>query len=151
MPTEPTPSREAPARVVPLEARTIALVLLGGVIGAAGREGLSLAMPAAGGIPWSVFVVNVVGAALLGCLLTVLVSRRRQTQTHRDIRLFAGTGVLGGFTTYSSLATDTALLLDSRPGTAIAYAVASVLFGVVAAGVGIRIGTVLSRTRGGHA
>ena len=151
MPTEPTPSREAPARVVPLEPRTIALVLLGGMIGAAGREGLSLAMPAQGGIPWSVFIVNVVGAALLGYLLTVLVSRKRQTQTHRDIRLFAGTGLLGGFTTYSSLATDTAVLLDSRPGTAIAYAVASVLFGIVAAGVGIRIGTVLSRTGGGHA
>ena len=145
-----TPSREAPSRVVPLQPRTIGLVLFGGMIGAAGREGLSLAMPAQGGIPWSVFIVNVVGAALLGCLLTVLVSRKRQTQTHRDIRLFAGTGVLGGFTTYSSLATDTAVLLDSRPGTAITYAVASVLFGIIAAGVGIRFGTILSRTRGGH-
>ena len=43
------------------------------------------------------------------------------------------------------------MLLDSRPGTAISYAVASVLFGIVAAGVGIRVGTVLSRARGGHA
>ena len=151
MPTEPTPSREAPPRVVPLEPQTIALVLLGGVIGAAGREGLSLAMPAQDGIPWSVFIVNVVGAALLGFLLTVLVSRKRQTQTHRDIRLFAGTGLLGGFTTYSSLATDTAVLLGSRPGTAVAYAVASVLFGIVAAGVGIRTGSVLSRRGGGQA
>ena len=53
-----------------VEARALGLVLLGGALGTAGREGLHLLLPADGGMPWSVFLVNIVGAAsvVLGVL-----------------------------------------------------------------------------------
>jgi CrcB protein len=99
-----------------VEARPLGLVLLGGAIGTAGREGLHLLLPAEGGIPWSVFLVNIVGAALLGALLAHLAAVEPETPRRREVRLFVGTGILGGFTTYSALATDTVLLAGSRPG-----------------------------------
>lgn len=119
--------------------RLLLYVLLGGAIGTAGREGLALAMPANGGVPWSVLIVNLVGAFILGFVLTALASRTPETPTRRDIRLFVGTGMMGGLTTYSSLATDTATLAESRPGLAAAYAVASVILGLAVAAVGIAV------------
>ena len=123
-----------------VEARPLGLVLLGGAIGTAGRERLHLLLPAEGGIPWSVFLVNIVGAALLGALLAHLAAVEPETPRRREVRLFVGTGILGGFTTYSALATDTVLLAGSRLGLAMTYAVASVVLGVLAAGIGFRIG-----------
>ena len=52
-------------------------------------------------------------------------------------------GVLGGFTTYSALATDTATLAVTHPGRAVGYALATVLVGAVASTAGI----VLARHR----
>ena len=139
-----------------VETRPLGLVLLGGTIGTAGREGLHLVLPADGGIPWSVFLVNIVGAAVLGGLLAHLAAVEPETPRRREVRLFVGTGILGGFPTYSAPATDTGLLADSPPGLAIPYAVASVVLGVLAAGIGFRIGRLFAdqhadRARGGRA
>ena len=111
------------------------------MLGTAGREAIVLALPRYGGIPWSILVVNVVGAFLLGFLLTALGSRtpNPETPTRRDLRLFGGTGVLGGFTTYSSLATDTAGLITD-PGLAIGYALGSIALGLAAAAAGVAVG-----------
>lgn len=132
-PKEPRPAFAQP--------RLILYVLLGGAVGTAGREGLSLALPANGGVPWSVLIVNVCGAFLLGFLLTALGKRTPETPGRRDLRLFAGTGLMGGFTTYSSLATDTAALLQPHPAVAIAYAVGTLLAGVAAAFAGVLLAT----------
>ncbi len=117
--------------------RLILYVLLGGAIGAAGREGLSLAMPADGGVPWAVFIVNVCGAFIAGFLLTALAARTPETPARRDFRLFAGTGMMGGFTTYSSLATDSARLYETDAVIATTYALGSVVAGVVTALLGV--------------
>jgi len=121
--------------------RLILYVLLGGAVGTAGREGLSLAMPADGGVPWAVFIVNVCGAFLLGFLLTALAARKPETPARRDVRLFAGTGVMGGFTTYSSLATDTAKLYETDAVVATLYALGSVVAGVLFAFAGVLLAT----------
>ena len=47
--------------------------------------------------------------------------------------------MMGGFTTYSSLATDTAVLLETDAAVGIAYALASVVAGIAAAATGIVI------------
>ena len=121
--------------------RLILLVLLGGAIGTAGREGMALALPWSGDtIPWAVLIVNITGAFLLGLLLTALASRVPESPARRDVRVCVGTGVLGGFTTYSSLATDTATLAESDLGLAVVYGLGSVLVGVAAAGLGVLVG-----------
>jgi CrcB protein len=128
------PENPRPAFAQP---RLILFVFLGGAIGTAGREGISLVIPSAGGVPWAVLLVNVLGALILGFLLTALAKVSPETPARRDIRLFAGTGMMGGFTTYSSLATDTAQLFGSNVGLAVAYALFSVVAGVGAAALGI--------------
>lgn len=125
----------------------IGLVLLGGALGTAAREALSLSIPSLGTFPLAIFVINVVGSFALGVVLEGMVdagSRRA-----RNIRLVAGTGFLGGFTTYSALAagTDTLLRAGDVP-TGILYAVSTLLLGLLAAGAGVAVaGSVRRRTR----
>ncbi|MGZ0712715.1 fluoride efflux transporter FluC (plasmid) [Coraliomargarita sp. W4R53] len=128
--------------------RLMLFVLVGGAIGAAGREGIALALPSQGGIPWAVLIVNTCGAFLLGFLLTALGSREPETPGRRDLRLFAGTGILGGFTTYSSFATDTAVLFATNSLLATAFAIVSVIVGIVVAAAGVMIAHAVFRFRG---
>ncbi|MGO1582654.1 MAG: fluoride efflux transporter FluC, partial [Actinomycetaceae bacterium] len=59
-----------------------------------------------------------------------------------------GTGVLGGFTTYSAFVLQSGELAgDGRTAVAAAYAVGSVALGLVAAGVGLAAGDVATRRR----
>ena len=51
----------------------IALVALGGIVGTAARYGFARAVPTpSGGWPWATFIVNLVGAFVLGALLEAL-------------------------------------------------------------------------------
>ncbi|WP_165986361.1 CrcB family protein [Streptomyces sp. YIM 98790] len=84
------------------EGAVLAAVAVGGGAGAAGRYGLTLLWPDAGaGIPWSMVTVNAVGCALIGVLMVVLGER---PHAPRLLRPFLGTGLLGGFTTFSAYA-----------------------------------------------
>ncbi|WP_406010580.1 fluoride efflux transporter CrcB [Streptomyces sp. NBC_00637] len=98
----------------------VAVVAVGGGIGAAARYAASLWWPTrTGGFPWTTFWVNVVGCAVIGVFLVVITER---VTTHRLVRPFFGTGVLGGFTTFSTYAVDIRKLFgEDRPGTALAY------------------------------
>lgn len=118
--------------LVPLR---LTLVVAGGVIGTAARLGLGLALPAPSGggldaVPWATLVANVVGAFLIGVLAA------RLPGSHA-IRVLLGTGVLGGFTTYSAFAVGTVTLWHAQPWLAAAYAVVSVVLGVAAAALGL--------------
>lgn len=125
----------------PLHVRpsSLLLVLAGGTLGTAAREGLVLALPATGEVPWTILGINVLGAFLLGWLLDALARRGPDHGGRRALRLLLGTGLLGGFTTYSTLATDTALLSGSSPLTGIGYALATVLVGALATALGILV------------
>lgn len=118
-----------------------ALVFAGGTLGAGTRNALTLAFPTRHGLPFTVGVINVLGAFALGLLLEALARRGPDEGGRRTLRLLAGTGFLGGFTTYSSLTTDTARLLhDGRIAAGLVYGAASVLLGALATLAGIATG-----------
>jgi CrcB protein len=147
-PTPPAHQRPDDRRPIHLRWTYLALVALGGTLGTAAREGLSLAVPALDGINWIILVINVVGAFLLGVLLESLVRRGADEGRRRILRLLLGTGVLGGFTTYSSLAVATAgFFRDGRPGVAFAYAFATVVIGAAATVAGIALASLEHRRR----
>jgi CrcB protein len=122
-----------PGRPVHLRWSSLGLVALGGTLGTAAREALALTWPAPpGGLPVTILLINVVGAFVLGALLEGLARRGPDEGRRRGIRLLVGTGVLGGFTTYSALATDAASLTGSALGTALAYAGLTLVVGAAA-------------------
>jgi CrcB protein len=133
-------SRTPPGQVRPAHLRPalIGLVLLGGTLGTAAREGLVLSAPSLGSFPLPVLLINVTGAFALGVLLEGFVDARADRA--RNIRLFAGTGFLGGFTTYSALAMGTDLLVRAGDvATGILYGGGTVLLGLAAAGSGVAV------------
>jgi fluoride exporter len=125
----------------------VALVALGGAAGTAARVAITLAVPSAGAVAVATFAINVGGAFLLGMLLDLLSRRGPDAGRLRSIRLLVGTGFLGGFTTYSALATDTAMLAAGDTGRALAYSLGTILIGGVATWAGIVTGTHLARAR----
>ena len=137
------------ARPVHLRWQHLALVFAGGTVGTALRELLAISVPPVAGVAVVIVGINVVGAFLLGLLLETLARRGPDDGRRRQLRLLLGTGVLGGFTTYSALATDTSLLLaDERLGTALLYALGTVIIGAITAWAGIACGAALHRRRG---
>jgi len=126
----------------------IGLVVLGGAIGTAIRAVLADLLPAVDGVSWTIVGINVVGAFCLGLLLDTLARRGPDVGRRRALRLFVGTGVLGGFTTYSTLADDTARLLDvGRWGAGSGYALLTVVAGLAAVVAGLWVASLL-RPRG---
>ncbi|MGP3776458.1 fluoride efflux transporter CrcB [Streptomyces sp. SDT5-1] len=98
----------------------VAVVSLGGAVGASARYGASLLWPtAAGTFPWTTLVVNAIGCAVIGVFMVVISD---VWAAHRLVRPFFGTGVLGGFTTFSTYAVDIrTLIADGHPRTALGY------------------------------
>ncbi len=119
----------------------IALVLVGGVVGVACREGATRTITQGGDMPVVVPVVNVLAAFLLGYLYQGLTRLAPGEPTTRRLKLTIGTGLCGGLSTYSSLATDTAVLLsDGHPGLALLYSLGTVVLGALATVAGIAAG-----------
>ncbi|MCS0499184.1 fluoride efflux transporter FluC [Protaetiibacter mangrovi] len=138
-----------PPQPAHLRPALLALVFAGGALGTAAREGLGLVIPADGGVPWAVLAANLAGAFLLGALLEALVRRGPDHGIRRNLRLLVGTGFMGGFTTYSALATDSAALVGAGSGwLALAYAVGTVVVGALATAAGILIAAATHRARG---
>lgn len=120
----------------------IALVVAGGAVGVAAREGLSLAIPDVSGVPVVIALVNVLGAFVIGFLYEAVTRLGPGSLTATNLKLLLGTGFCGGLTTYSSLATDTAKLYsDGRAGVATTYALGTVVVGACATFAGIAVAT----------
>jgi CrcB protein len=106
------------------------LVFLGGGVGAALRHGVNiLSVRWFGfGFPWGTFTVNVVGSTAMGLLAAWFALRGGGPQ---HWRLFLTTGVLGGFTTFSTFSLDAATLWERGAfGTAFLYVAGSLVFGL---------------------
>lgn len=127
------------------------LVFLGGAAGTAGREAVTLLLPALHGFPSATFAVNILGALLLGLLLESLDRAGSSPKSARRMRLLLGTGFMGGFTTYSTFAVDGALLLAAGSvGLGVLYALGCVVLGATASWCGILLGAT-RRRRGARA
>ncbi|WP_242424943.1 CrcB family protein [Frankia sp. EI5c] len=98
----------------------LAVIAAGGAIGACARYGTSLVWPSpAGAFPWTTLLVNTAGCAVIGLLMVVITEVRA---VHPLARPFLGTGVLGGFTTFSTYAVDAERLVDGEhAGLALGY------------------------------
>ncbi len=122
-------------------ARYLYVVFLGGVLGTVARYEVGQALPPLAGLPLSTFAVNVVGCFLLGLLLELLARRGSDHGWVRLTRLHFGTGFLGAFTTYSSMAVETVMLgWDGRLLTGAFYLAATLLLGIAATVGGIWAG-----------
>ncbi|WP_337063461.1 CrcB family protein [Kineococcus sp. G2] len=126
-------------------------VAAGAAAGALARHGAGrwLTTPQ-GGWPVATTVVNLLGCLALGLLLEGLARRGPDTGRRRLLRLGLGTGLIGSFTTYSTLAVETDLLArGGAVGVAVAYPLVSVVAGVVLCGAGVALaGRLLPRPAG---
>jgi CrcB protein len=108
------------------------LAAAGAVIGSLARLEVSylLQRPETTSFPWSTFLVNVIGALLIG-----FIAAQPSVMTNESRRHFLVTGVLGGFTTFSALAVET-LQLASQPVVSVVYVVATFGVGIFATHLG---------------
>ena len=123
----------------------IGLVFIGGAIGTAARAAIAAAAPTLAGLPVATLGINVTGAFILGVIVEYLVVIGPDTGQRRGARLLLGTGIVGGFTTYSTVTTDSVRLFESVPWLAVVYLIATLLLGAGASAVGIVIGQRLGR------
>lgn len=128
----------------PSQRAVLAAVAVGGVVGAELRYALGRLFPTgAASVPWATLAVNVSGALLIGVLL-VLVTEvgPRRRPPHPLLRPLLGTGLLGGYTTFSTFAVDVVRLLDDGHAAA---ALTDLLLTPVAAVLAVAAGTALAR------
>jgi CrcB protein len=127
------PDPDLPPAPVPLLPLLLA-VAVGGAIGSLGRYGVGeLLPPGRSSLPVSTLLVNVAGSLALGLLVGAL-------PRARWLRPFVGTGVLGGFTTFSAFALETDRLLGRAPVLAVVYVGLTLLLGLAAAWLGLLTG-----------
>ena len=125
----------------------LAAVFVGGAAGTGARYAGETWMPHSGtGWPWATFLINLGGAFLLGLLLEALARSGPDVGRRRWLRLVAGTGFCGAFTTFSTFALETVeLVRDGAPTTALTYAAVGVVAGLICAWAGIVTGGTLHR------
>lgn len=117
---------------------TLALVAVGGALGALARYGVSRTLEGqAGGFPIATLAVNLSGAFLLGLLSVLLVN---SFEVSPALRTGINAGFIGAYTTFSTLSLEAIMLAQQgRPGQAAAYLAISVAGGLTLAWVGQRL------------
>jgi CrcB protein len=120
----------------------VVAIAVGGALGAVARYELAqLITVSANGFPWATFWTNVSGAFVLGFFLTLVIERLPPT---RYLRPFFAVGFLGSYTTFSTLAVETVLLMkDGHVLLGAGYTLASVSTGLVVAYFGVVLARLL--------
>jgi fluoride exporter len=126
--------RGQPSRQPRHDPRELAAIFAGGMLGAVARVALAQGFPhARDAWPWTTFGVNLAGALLLGWAVT-----RLPAASYR--RPFVGIGVCGALTTFSTFQLELLRMLDAGSSPlALAYAAASLVGGLAAVRLGIKL------------
>jgi CrcB protein len=127
----------------------LAVVSAGGGIGALARYILAQAWPhRPGTFPWATFVTNVTGCLLIGVLMVLITE---VWAAHRLLRSFLGTGVLGGYTTFSTYAVDAQQLVAvGAARTGLLYLAGTLVCALAAVYAGIRLTRLATRHHPRH-
>ncbi len=115
----------------------LAMVAIGGAIGSAARYLIAgwVQSAAWAGFPYGIFVVNISGGLVMG-LLTELMALKWNVSL--ELRAFLTTGILGGYTTFSTFSLDSALLIQRGAyGGAAAYVAGSAILSILALFAGL--------------
>ena len=116
---------------------TVGVVSLGGVLGSLLRyqAGLIWRPITVGAFPTTILLVNLLGCLVIGVFLTVVTEI---WTPHRLVRPFFGTGVLGGFTTFSTYSLDVVTLFRvGQPVRAVEYLLATAIGAMLAVTLGV--------------
>lgn len=109
------------------------LVFLGGGCGAVARYWIGRVFAVPGGFPWSTFAINVAGSFALGWFAVLCKDRPAWF-------LLLGTGVCGGFTTFSTFSVEALRMLEADEyGSATGYICGSVAAAIAGAWLGITV------------
>jgi CrcB protein len=148
LPSDPDTASTS-ARPLHLRPSALAWVFSGGVVGTALRYVIEEALPhGVAGWPWATFLINLSGAFVLGGVLEALSRLGDDSGRRRRVRLLAGTGGCGAFTTNSTFSLEVVNLgRHGHVGPAVGYGVLSVVGGVVAAWLGIVVAARVHRRR----
>ena len=116
----------------------VAVVALGGALGSLLRYQAGLIWPTpAGTFPTTIMLVNLLGCLVIGVFLVIVVE---VWTVHRLVRPFFATGVLGGFTTFSTYSLDIlSLLRAGKPLLAAGYLLGTALGAMLAVTVGMLV------------
>lgn len=116
--------------------KLILIIGIGGFIGTIFRYIISIGIQNKflSSYPFGTFTVNIIGCFLIGIIYAL--SDRGNISV--EWRLFIATGILGGFTTFSSFSNETvSMLRDAQYGFALLYVLSSVTIGILATFAGI--------------
>ena len=138
--------RVVPSAAFRRRAALLAVIGAGGAIGAAARYGTALAIPPrAAAYPFATFLVNVVGAVILGAVAALPAG---WLPAHELTRPAIGTGFCGGLTTFSTMTLDIYQRWAGHTGLAVAYAAISLVAAPACAWAGFSLAqTALSASR----
>jgi len=117
----------------------VGMVALGGALGSTARYFVAGAVQPAwwSGFPFGIFVVNITGGFVMGAI-TALAALKLNLSP--EMRAFLTTGILGGYTTFSTFSLDSALLLEHGAyAQAAAYVVGSAVLSIAALFAGLWI------------
>lgn len=123
--------------MLPAESAIVVLaVFLGGGIGAVLRWGITtfILEKVSSIFPFGTFIVNISGTFAIGFIATILLS-----SDYELLRLFLITGILGGYTTYSTYELESAQLFRKNKVIALIYWLGSVIIGILTACLGIMV------------
>ena len=114
-----------------MKAGIVTAVALGGAIGSVARYFVStIQSPTWTGFPYGIFTVNVSGGFIMG-VLTELMALKFNVSA--EARAFLTTGIMGGYTTFSTFSLESALLIERQAyATATGYVVGSALLSIAA-------------------
>jgi CrcB protein len=115
------------------------VVMLGGGVGAVIRffVGTLVSRVYSASFPAGTFLINISGSFLIGVLMTLFLNR---PSLHANWRLFLVTGILGGYTTFSSFEWEALITLrNGAAAVSLLYMGTSVVVGLAAAWAGFFI------------